>query len=490
MRRCAPFSPVSPPSARWGVPVRWLQPDDYGGTVISRRGTAVLASAVTATLVSVLPSGATPGHEPATPLPAGDVAAGRPAPKSPRGDATLSIAADGGPKTRPSVQGAPRLANAYRFLSYPDFLNQDVADLAAGGRETLTDPETGQVVNSTNDAYEEALDRVLTEVGSHRASDLLVAGDLLEGRWGRDDSGAGVFGSVRTERQRLAAAREAAATYYPAWSERLTRYGLVPFPALGDHEIGDNPWRRPGNAWIGFKRRHVPAFKRLFARELLTRPDGARRFVDHPRQGQARDTAYAVRLDRNVLLVTIDPFTRADGDVRVRVDRAQLTWLREVLRKARREAVPWVLVQGHTPITGPVRHRNSSTLSYQGGTTSPLWRTMVQGGVDVYLTGEVHDQTVNVRDGIVQVAHGSLFYRGEASYLVGQATARRLVLENRQFRGSMDFSDRLWTTSRLGAPGSVSYPDASLVTGTLQARRTRDGGIDVETAAGILRPVS
>ena len=92
----------------------------------------------------------------------------------------------------------------------------------------------------------------------------------MEGRWGRDDSGAGVFGPVRTERQRLAATRRAAATYYPAWSERLAGHGLVPYPALGDHEIGDNPWRRPGDPWIGFKRKNVPAFKQLFARELLT----------------------------------------------------------------------------------------------------------------------------------------------------------------------------------------------------------------------------
>ena len=384
---------------------------------------------------------------------------------------------------------APRLPDAYRFLSFPDFLNQDVADLTAGGRATYVDPTTGQVANSTNASYDKALDEVLSEMDSQRASDLLVAGDLMEGRWGRDDSGAGVFGPVRTERQRLAATRRAAATYYPAWSERLADHGLTPFPALGDHEIGDNPWRRPGDQWIDFKRRHVPEFKQLFARELLTRPNGERRFLDHPTQGQARDTAYAVRLDRNVLLVTIDPFTRRAGDVRVSVDRAQLAWLHDLLRKARKESVPWVLVQGHTPIAGPVRHRNSSTLAYRGGTKSALWKTMVRGGVDVYLCGEVHDQTVTVRDGIVQVAHGSLFYRGEASYLVGQATARRLVLENRQFRGSMDFSERLWTTSRLGAPGGVSYPDPSLVTGTLEARRTRDGGIDIESAAGILRPV-
>lgn len=453
-----------------------------------RPSVALLASAATATLLASWPSSATPSHESTTPLRADDGASAplRPAPA--RDDGSVASTGSDSPRTRPAVPEAPILPNAYRFVSYPDFLNQDVADLTAGDRQTYVDPDSGKVLNSTNVAYEEALDAVLSEIGSRGASDLLVAGDLMEGRWGRDDSGAGVFGPVRNDRERLAATRQAAATYYPAWSDRLAAYGLVPFPALGDHEIGDNPWRRPGDKWIDFKRRYVPAFKRLFARKLLREPDGDRRFVDRPRRGQARDTAYAVRLDRNVLLVTIDPFTRRDGDVQVRVDRAQLSWLRGVLRRARRQSVPWVMVQGHTPIAGPVRHRNSSTLSYQGSTGSALWRTMVQGGVDVYLTGEVHDQTVSVRDGVVQVAHGSLFYRGEASYLIGQATPKRLVLENRQFRGDVDFSDRLWTTSRLGAPGTVTYPDPSVVTGTLEARRTRDGGIDVQSSSGILRP--
>jgi hypothetical protein len=287
-----------------------------------------------------------------------------------------------GPKTRPAVPRAPRLRDAYRFVSAPDFLNQDVADLTAGERETYTDPESGKVANSTNRAYENALDHVLSEVGSHGTRDLLVAGDLMEGRWGRDDSGAGVFGPVRTDRQRLAAARRAAGVYYPAWSQRLAKHDLKPYPALGDHEIGDNPWTKQGDAWIRFKREHVPAFKQFFARQLLRRPNGNPRFVDRPESGQARDTAYAVRLDANVLLVTIDPFTRRHGDVRARVDRAQLTWLQGVLRKARRADVPWVIVQGHTPIAGPVRYRNSSTLTYEGRTDSALWRAMAKGGPD------------------------------------------------------------------------------------------------------------
>ena len=170
------------------------------------------------------------------------------------------------------------------------------------------------------------------------------------------------------------------------------------------------------------------------------------------------------------------------------VDPAQLDWLERVLRRARRAEVPWVMVQGHTPMPGSVRVRNSTHLVYEKGRASDLWRTMVDGGVDVYLSGEVHDQTVRQRDGILEVSHGSLFYRGEASYVVGQVTGDQLVLENRQFRGTVGFDSRLWTTSSQGAPAQISYPFRSIVTGTLVARRTRAGGLRVDDAEGVLTP--
>ena len=62
-----------------------------------------------------------------------------------------------GPRERPSVPAAPDLANAYRFVSAPDFLNQDVADLTADGRRTYVVKATGEVANSTNESYETAL---------------------------------------------------------------------------------------------------------------------------------------------------------------------------------------------------------------------------------------------------------------------------------------------------------------------------------------------
>lgn len=402
------------------------------------------------------------------------------------GDASAPVER-GKPRDRPPVPRVEDLPGAYRFISTPDFLNQDVADLTAGGRREFVDRRTGQVANSTNDEYDAALDHVMSEMASHDTDDVLVAGDLVEGRWGRDDSRTGVFGPVRTQAQRLRAWRRAAAVYYPAWRERFASHGLTTYTAVGDHEIGDDPWRRGKDEWIDFKRRHVPEFKEIYARQMLTDSDGRARFTDRP-SGPARDTAYATRLDDNVLLVTIDVFERRGGDVHLSVDPQQLRWLEGVLRRARRDDVPWVMVQGHVPMTGDVRTRNSSHLVYEKGYRSDLWKAMVRGGVDVYLSGEVHDQTVHVNDGILEVSHGSLFYRGEASYVVGQASADELVLENHQFRGMISFEDRLWTTSRQGAPGHISYPRPSLVTGTLRAHRTASGGVRVDDAQGVLEP--
>lgn len=426
----------------------------------------------------------TPTSPSASATPDGDFPAA-PAPPS-RGDDPLQRS---GPRDRPPVPQAPDLAGAYRFISTPDFLNQDVADLTTGGRREFVDPRTGEVANSTNAEYDAGLDHVISEMASHGTDDVLVAGDLVEGRWGRDDSHTGVFGPVRTQAQRLRAWRRAADVYYPAYRQRFADHGLTTYTAVGDHEIGDDPWRRGRDAWIDFKRRHIPEFKRLYADHMLTDADGQPRFTDHPR-GPSRRTAYATRLDRNVLLVTVDVFERRGGDVHMSVDPAQLRWLKQVLRQARTDEVPWVMVQGHVPMTGDVRARNSSHLVYEKDVRSDLWRAMVKGGVDVYLSGEVHDQTVHQRDGILEVSHGSLFYRGEASYVVGQATADRLVLENHQFRGTISFEDRLWTTSRQGAPGHISYPGRSIVTGTLTASRTRAGGLRVDDAEGVLAPRS
>ena len=107
--------------------------------------------------------------------------------------------------------------------------------------------------------------------------------------------------------------------------------------------------------------------------------------------------------------MTLDVFSRTRGRVVAEVDPAQLRWVRGVLREARRADVDWVVVQGHTPVLGPVRQTGSSGLMYRGGRGSALWRTLVRRDVDLYLAGEVHDVTA-IRDrGVTQVSHGGLF---------------------------------------------------------------------------------
>ncbi len=171
-----------------------------------------------------------------------------------------------GPRERPAVPPAPELTGAYRFISAPDFLNQDVADLTADGRKHHVDRGDRRGRQLDQRLLRDALDRVLDEMAVHGTRDVLVAGDLVEGRWGRDDSRTGVFGPVRTQAQRLRAWRRAADVYYPAWLQRFDDHGLTTYPAVGDHEVGDDPWRVRGrHPWVDFKRRHVPEFKKIFA---------------------------------------------------------------------------------------------------------------------------------------------------------------------------------------------------------------------------------
>lgn len=66
---------------------------------------------------------------------------------------------------------------------------------------------------------------------------VLHTGDMVEGRWGQDVDGAGVFGPVGTYRQRTAAVQLAGDIYYRVY--RRYWIGLdVPWGQC-DHEVGD-----------------------------------------------------------------------------------------------------------------------------------------------------------------------------------------------------------------------------------------------------------
>jgi len=362
-----------------------------------------------------------------------------------------------------------------RLLSSPDFLNADVADLQRG--PGYWSPKRSE--NGSNKSYERVLDRILADWKAHDPAAVLVAGDLVDGHWGRDEGRTGNFGPVSNHTEMRAALRRAAATYYPAWLRRFSRHGLDVYPSTGDHEYGDNEWSSE-------KRFLAPYFADQFARYFTTRESGKPRFADHPTGPHAR-TAYAWRPSPDVQVVSIDVFDITRHEAHVRVDRAQLGWLRRTLAKARRDGVTWTVVQGHTPILGPTRYQHSSRLRYEGGSESALWKVFKKYGVDVYLNGEVHDVTATFQDGILQLSHGGAFQYGLTNYALLDFRADRLDITlndyRLQVREAKDRS-RLWETTREGMKKLAQLKGGPRTVGTLTL--TADGRITHRT--GTLRP--
>ncbi len=357
--------------------------------------------------------------------------------------------------------GEKRLQPDLRLLSSPDFLNADVGDLRRGPGAWARKSGARRSANSINADYRRTLDRVLADWEALDPAAVLVAGDLVDGRWGYDDAGSGNFGPVGTREQQRSALRRAARTYYPQWKQRFTERGLTTLPAMGDHEYGDNPFPRR-------KRELAADFRAEFAREFTTDRAGRPLFANHP-DGPAATTAYAVRPSPDVQLVTIDVFDITPARARIGVDPQQLDWLREVLARAASDGVTWVIVQGHTPILGPVRARGSSLLRYPGGASSRLWKLLSRYGVDLYLAGEVHDTTALQQDGVVQISHGGAFQFGLTTALLMDFYGDRLYVTLRDYdvRHS-DAADgsRLWETRRAGLPKNISLSGRPVTVGT------------------------
>jgi hypothetical protein len=369
---------------------------------------------------------------------------------------------------RPVSVGVKPETREFRLLSSPDFTNADVADLRRGGANFDPTSET----NGINGYYETSLDTVLNDWASKKPDDITVAGDLVDGHWGQDTDNLQVFGPVGTERERRAAVTRAGDVYYAQWAARFRAHGLTRvFPAMGDHEYGDNDWPR-------WKLNLYSTFQNVWEKHFTRLADGRPRFADRPR-GVHEFSAYAWRPRPDVQMVTLDEFTRGPSAMHRRVDKQQQAWLIRVLKKARADGVRWVLVQGHMPILGPVREGASSGLMYDGGQRSALWRIFKKYGVDVYLCGEVHDVTAIQRDGVLQISHGGIFQYGRLNYLVADFYPNHLDLKVFDYDFHRVGEEKLWETRDL-IPADVVYePDPGII-GAAQLwrddRLTRVGG--------------
>ena len=364
-----------------------------------------------------------------------------------------------------AVPGAPAVPIAqtgeqplFTFVSMPDFLNTDVGDtrLRAGQGWDPGDP------TNINASWTRALDVILDEVQAEKPAAVLVAGDLVDGHWGIDVAPAtGIFGPVETRAEQLAAVTNAGDLYYTAWAGRFTERGLRALPALGDHEIGDNPW--PSGS---FKLAAVPTFKKAWSDKFTRTATGGYRYRMRPVGTAYEDTAYAVRI-ANTLFVTIDVFRLGKKGVDVTVADGQLRWLDRLLGRARRNGVRHIVVQGHPPVLGPVRSRHSSELTMDGGDDSGFWRLLDRHDVDLYLAGEMHDMTTLTQDGVVQIVHGALATWGEANYLVGRVFADRIELTLKEFQGARTNPHKLWNTDRKGPAKGIRFLPGPATVGTL-----------------------
>lgn len=193
--------------------------------------------------------------------------------------------------------------------------------------------------------------------------------------------------------------------------------------AVGDHEVGDNPW--PAGSAVS---RCQPQFREAFAKEFNVNPDGGE-FLYHEPIGSAasrplgtkyENTSYATR-HKNVLFVTLDAFHQEDpdqsigpeGSVTGTVVGEHLQWLENVLSEARKDAgIKHILVQSHLPVIHPVRKVNSSGMLMDEGIENPLWNVLRKYKVDLYFAGEVHANTVTKdpeSDVIQLVSRGNFF---------------------------------------------------------------------------------
>jgi hypothetical protein len=290
----------------------------------------------------------------------------------------------------------------WRFVSMPDFLNVD------------TDyPQKG---------WEESLSFILASVKTEDPDFLVIPGDLVMGHWHRNDVKPGLPGIEHF-----------AGRYYPAWKARMEAHGLKWYAAVGDHELGDNPWKYDG------ARENIAAYRQAF-REYLGMP------LNGPEHLQG--TAFWWR-HKNALFISADVFEEGQsgqGCIRTGVTGKQLDWMKQVL-EANRDA-QHVIVMGHAPCLGPVRRWSSSGLMIEDGRESPFWKTMAEYGVDLYLCGEVHAITCTERDGVQQIAHGGLIgYNERTNYLLVEVYENRLELTIKEI-DMLPGGNKLWQPGR------------------------------------------
>ncbi len=271
----------------------------------------------------------------------------------------------------------------FYFTSYPDLFNWNIDYPQAG--------------------WDEAMDWFLDGMKKEGTAFSLNAGDIMDARWWTDPE------------EVLAKTNQ----YWTGFKKRFDDKNIKLYIAPGDHEYGDDQGLRKMNL--------APIFARQFAS-----------IFDQPRNGPAhkKELAYSFTKE-NLAVISVDTFEDAGNRMSMTVSGEQLAWFKKTLESYREK--DFIIVQGHVPVVGPVKSKNSSANMLEGGTDSAFWKTMVEHGVDVYLCGEHHRITVIKQDGIWQIVHGALWGTQEdVNYLRGSVSPGKLNLE--LFKFNVEYS--------------------------------------------------
>jgi len=266
----------------------------------------------------------------------------------------------------------------FAFTSCPDIFNWNIGY-----------PQPG---------WDDAMDWFLDRLKSEGPAFTLNAGDIMDARWWTDAE------QVRKKTEQ----------YWTGFRKRFEDKNIRLYIAPGDHEYGDDRGLR--------KVKLARVFGQQFAK-----------IFDMPTNGPEghKGRAYWFRKD-NLAVITLDTFVDVGDRMAYTIGDEQYAWLERTL-KACKEA-EFIIVQGHLPIAGPVKSKNSSASMLKDGTNSKLWKLMVKHGVDAYFAGEHHRITVMKRDGIWQVVHGALWgTQTDVNYLRGQVKRGELTLELFEF---------------------------------------------------------
>lgn len=265
-----------------------------------------------------------------------------------------------------------------RFTSVPDIFNWNISN-----------PQPG---------WEDTLDWFFDRLQAEGPDFTLNAGDIMDARWWDD--------AEQVKRK--------TGEYWGGFMKRFDDRDMTVYVAPGDHEYGDDGGLKKGD------------IARAFGEQFT-------KIMGMPKNGPANHIGrtFSVR-EGNLLIITLDTFEDEGEKFGYTVGRQQLDWMEKTFEQHR--DAEFIIVQGHLPIAGPVKSKNSSASMLKDGTKSALWQLMVKHGVDVYLCGEHHRITVKKQDGIWQVVHGALWgTQTDLNYMRGVARPQELTLELVEF---------------------------------------------------------